>query len=128
MLPKSVLLVEDNSDDVFLTNRVLRKAGITAVLVASDGQEALDILLNPAGQLPELLILDLRMPKISGLKVLGEIRRNKRTMALPVLVLSSSEDPRDREVCLQHGVIAFLNKPLELAQMITLFEPEKIGS
>lgn len=123
MLPESVLLVEDNSDDVFLTSRVLRKAGITAVRVASDGQEALDILLGPAEPLPGLVILDLRMPRISGLKVLAEIRRNKRTMALPVLVLSSSEDPRDREVSLQHGVLAFLNKPLELAQFYALFEP-----
>lgn len=123
MMPESVLLVEDNSDDVFLTKRVLQKSGIKDIRVASDGQEALGTLLNPAERLPDLLMLDLRMPKISGLKVLAEIRRNERTMSLPVLVLSSSEDPRDREVCLQYGVIAFLNKPLELPQMVALFGP-----
>lgn len=128
MLPESVLLIEDNIDDIFLTKRVLRKAGIAAIRVASDGQEGLDMLLTSAEPLPELLILDLRLPKINGLKVLAEIRRNKRTMALPVLVLSSSEDPRDREACLHYGVIAFLTKPLELAQMIGLFEPERCGS
>jgi len=121
-MPKSVLMVEDNSDDVFLTKRVLRKAGITAIRVASDGQEALDILLNSAEPLPELVLLDLRLPKVNGLKVLAEIRRNPRTMALPVLVLSSSEDPRDREACRKHGVIAFLYKPLELPQFVALFE------
>lgn len=120
-MPRSVLLVEDNLDDIFLTKRVLRKAGIAAVRVASDGQEALDMLLSNAEQLPELLILDLRLPKINGLKVLSEIRRNKRTMALPVLVLSSSEDPRDREASINLGVIAFLSKPLELPQLDALF-------
>lgn len=127
MMPESVLLIEDNIDDIFLTKRVLRKAGIAAIRVAGDGQEALDMLLTSAEPLPDLLILDLRLPKINGLKVLAEIRRNKRTMALPVLVLSSSEDPRDRDACLHHGVIAFLNKPLELPQMLALFESERLA-
>jgi len=123
MMPRSVLLIEDNSDDVFLTKRVLRKAGITDVRVASDGQVALDMLLTSAEPLPELLLLDLRLPKVNGLRVLAEIRRNTKTMTLPVLVLSSSEDPRDREACYHHGVIAFLYKPLELPQFVKLFEP-----
>jgi CheY-like chemotaxis protein len=123
MLPRSVLLVDDNCDDVFLTSRVLRKIGITEIRIASDGQEALDILLNSAEPLPELLILDLRMPKISGQQVLAEIRRARRTIALPVLALSSSDDPRDRDICLQYGVIGFLNKPLELPLFTALFEP-----
>jgi two-component system response regulator len=114
MMPRSVLLVEDNIDDAYLTKRTLRKAGIDEVKVAGDGQEALDTLLSSAEPLPELLILDLRLPKVHGLKLFAEIRRNKRTMALPVLILSSSEDPRDRETCLKLGAIAFLNKPLDL--------------
>jgi len=115
MMPKSVMLVDDNIDDVFLTQRTLRKAGIDAVRIANDGQEALDMLLAPDEPLPELLILDLRLPKIHGLKVFSEIRRNNRTMALPVLILTSSEDPKDRETCLKLGAIAFLNKPLEVS-------------
>ena len=114
MMPRSVMLVEDNIDDAFLTKRTLRKAGIDAVRVASDGQEALDMLYTSGEPLPELLILDLRLPKINGLKLFTEIRRNKRTMALPVLILTSSEDPKDRETCLKLGAIAFLSKPLEL--------------
>jgi len=115
MMPKSVMLVDDNIDDVFLTKRTLRKAGIDAVRVASDGQEALDMLLAPGEPLPELLILDLRLPKIHGLKVFSEIRLNNKTIALPVLILTSSEDPKDRESCLKLGAMAFLNKPLEIS-------------
>jgi CheY-like chemotaxis protein len=111
------MLVDDNIDDVFLTKRTLRKAGIDAVRVASDGQEALDMLFAPGEPLPELLILDLRLPKIHGLKVFTEVRRNNRTKALPVLILSSSEDPKDCETCLKLGAIAFLNKPLEISSL-----------
>lgn len=113
-MPQSVLLVEDNIDDNFLTKRILRKAGIGLIRVASDGQEALNILLAPGEPLPEMLILDLRLPKIDGLKVFAELRRQKRTMSLPVLILTSSDDPNDRETCIKLGAIAFLTKPLEL--------------
>jgi len=114
MMPESILLVEDNIDDQFLTRRILRKAGINVIRVANDGQEALNLLLTPGEQLPEMLILDLRLPRVDGLKVFVELRRQKRTMALPVLILTSSDDPMDREACLKLGAIAFLIKPLEL--------------
>jgi len=120
MVPRSVMLVDDNIDDQFLAKRTLRKAGINAVRVANDGQEALDMLLF-SDDLPELLILDLRLPKVHGLKVLAEIRRHNRTMALPVLVLTSSEDPKDREACLKLGALAFLNKPLEITSFLQYF-------
>jgi len=108
------MLVEDNIDDRFLAKRILRKAGIDVIRVASDGQEALNMLLFSGEPLPELLILDLRLPRIDGLKVFAELRRQKRTMALPVLILTSSDDPMDRETCLKLGAIDFLIKPLEL--------------
>jgi CheY-like chemotaxis protein len=114
MKPRSVLLVEDNIDDQFLARRVLRKAGIETVRVANDGQAALDLLLDTDEPLPEMLILDLRLPGIDGLKVFAEMRRQERTIALPVLVLTSSDDPKDRDTCLTLGAIAFLIKPLEL--------------
>jgi len=121
MMPSSVLLVEDNSDDEFLARRVLRKAGITVIRVARDGQEALDMLLTSGEPLPEMLILDLRLPKIDGLKVFSELRRQERTMSLPVLILTSSDDPEDREACLRLGALAFLIKPLELNDLKQLF-------
>lgn len=115
MLPRSVMLVEDNIDDKFLAERTLHKAGIHTIRIAGDGQEALNLLLASEEPLPDMLILDLRLPRIDGLKVFAELRRQKKTMTLPVLVLTSSDDPRDRQACLNLGAIAFLVKPLELA-------------
>jgi len=114
MRPNSVYLVEDNSDDAFLTTRILHKAGFEAITVASDGQEAIELLLNRELLLPALVIIDLRLPVLSGLKVLSELRRQEKTMALPVIILTSSDDPKDREACLSLGALAFLRKPLEL--------------
>ncbi len=117
MIPCSILLVEDNLDDIFLSRRTLRKAGIDQIAVASDGLEAQELLFNPVLPLPELLILDLRLPIIHGLTLLTELRRQKRTMTLPIVILSSSNDPKDREACLKLGVVAFLSKPLELSAL-----------
>ena len=111
------MLVEDNIDDKFLTQRILHKAGINSIRVAGDGQEALNILLTSGEPLPELLILDLRLPKTDGLKVFAELRRQERTKALPVLILTSSDDPADRETCFKLGAIDFLIKPLELSEL-----------
>jgi CheY-like chemotaxis protein len=117
MIPTTIMLVEDNPDDEFIAIRILRKAGILEISIARDGQEALDMLLSSGMPLPELLILDLRLPKIDGLKVLEILRQQERTEALPVVILSSSEDPRDRELCSQFGVCMFLGKPLEMVSL-----------
>jgi CheY-like chemotaxis protein len=121
MRPGSVLLVEDNVDDVYLTRRILHKAGIEVITVAGDGQEALEMLLPDALPLPDMVIIDLRLPRVSGLKLLAELRRQERTMALPVLILTSSDDPNDREACLKLGALAFLSKPLELNDLQQVF-------
>lgn len=115
------MLVEDNIDDKFLAERTLHKAGINTIRFAGDGQEALNILLAPDEPLPEMLVLDLRLPRIDGLKVFAELRRQERTRTLPVLILTSSDDPRDRETCLNLGAIAFLIKPMELSDLQQLF-------
>lgn len=120
-MPKSVLLVEDNSDDEFIAKRILRKAGIQVIEVANDGQKALDLLLASGKPLPELVLLDLRLPKVSGLDLLAELRRQKRTMSLPVLVLTSSDDPKDREICMKLGAIEYLIKPIEVRDLQKLF-------
>lgn len=115
------MLVEDNADDKFLAKRILRKAGIDMIRVVNDGQDAMDMLFASDEPLPELVILDLRLPRIDGLKVFAEIRRQERTMALPVLILTSSDDPKDREICLRLGAMAFVIKPLELTTLQQLF-------
>ena len=117
-----VLLVEDNSDDEFLALRAMRKMGITDVKVARDGREAINMLLgddsagSPQPQIvpPAFLLLDLRLPKLDGLEVLRKLRSCGRTKDVPVYVLTSSEDPHDKEVCKGLGVIAFLPKPLSV--------------
>lgn len=121
MTPRSVLLVEDNVDDEFLTRRTLNKAGITSITYAADGQTALDMLLDQYHPLPEMVLLDLRLPKIHGLTLLEGLRRHPRTISLPVVVLSSSDDPKDREACSKLGALAFLGKPLELSDLQRVF-------
>jgi len=121
MMPRAVMLVEDNSDDAFLAKRILRKAGVNKITVVSDGQEVLNILLTSREPLPEMLILDLRLPRVDGLKVFAALRRQERTRFLPVLILTSSDDPRDREACFNLGAIAFLIKPLELSDLQRVF-------
>lgn len=121
MMPRAVMLVEDNSDDAFLAKRILRKVGVNKITVVSDGQEVLNILLTSREPLPEMLILDLRLPRVDGLKVFAALRRQERTRFLPVLILTSSDDPRDREACLNLGAIAFLIKPLELSDLQRVF-------
>ncbi len=111
-----VLLVEDNPDDEFLAMWVLRKVGLNRVSVARDGREALDLLYGAergAAVIPDLVILDLRLPRIDGIEVLKRIREDARTSNLPVLVLTSSEDAGDKESCRRLGIIDYCYKPLK---------------
>lgn len=117
-----ILLVEDNADDEFLARVALKRAGLEQVAVARDGSLALEMLYGDGegGPLPDLIILDLRLPKIDGLQVLQKIREDARTMTLPVLVLTSSEDPGDKESCRRLGIIDFVTKPLTPALLVQL--------
>jgi len=109
--PLRVLLVEDNADDEFLAIWALKQAGIEQIAVARDGREALDRL-SGTEPFPGLLILDLSLPKIDGREVLRRIREDARSMNLPILILTSSEDLGDKEVCRRHGIIDYVPKPL----------------
>src|SRR5438552_3032611 len=100
---KVILLVEDNADDEALTLRALKKNNIkNDVVVAHDGVEALDYLLGAAGSagrqphsMPQLVLLDLKLPRVDGLEVLRRLRADPRTHLLPVVVLTSSKEERD---------------------------------
>lgn len=94
---EAILLVEDNPDDVLLTKRALRKHGLLGrVIEARDGEEALGHILGPSGRdVPRLVLLDLRLPKVHGLEVLERLKADKRTRALPVVLLASSEVERE---------------------------------
>ena len=101
---KLILLVEDNPDDEALTLRAFKKNNIhNTVVVARDGAEALDFLLGSGEQtghdlvktLPQVVLLDLKLPKVDGLEVLRRIREDKRTRYLPVVILTSSKEDQD---------------------------------
>lgn len=116
-----VLLVEDNSSDAELTVRALKKNNLTNRLqIARDGAEALDFLFargafaNRAGsQLPKVVLLDMKLPKMSGLEVLAAIRQDERTKVLPVVMLTSSKQEPDIQRCYALGVNSYIVKPVD---------------
>lgn len=114
----SVLLIEDNCDDEWFAKWALKKIGLTNVTTARDGYEALLLLHGDnlrsirKSCSPEIILLDLRLPKIDGLEVLRRIRDDERTKNCTVLILTSSEDPHDKDVCSRLGVTDFFPKPL----------------
>ncbi len=124
MKTKIILLAEDNSDDVQLTLRALKKSNIlNEVVVAQDGVEALDYLSGTgkyAGRdtniLPQVILLDLKMPKMDGLEVLHRIRGNERTKLLPVVVLTTSSEDRDRVESYKLGANSYIRKPVDFNQ------------
>lgn len=126
MNEKIILLVEDNPDDVDLTIRALNKNKIlNEVVVASDGAEALDYLFGTgiyAGRdmsiIPELILLDLKLPKIDGMEVLKRIRSDERTELLPVVILTSSREEQDVINGYKLGANSYIRKPVDFDQFI----------
>jgi two-component system, response regulator len=114
---RTILLVEDNPDDEELTRRALRKQNIANdIVVAHDGVEALAFLHEqPGNQLPQLVLLDLNLPRIDGLEVLRRIRAHERTRTLPVVVLTSSKEDEDVLQSYSLGANAYVRKPVDFA-------------
>ncbi len=124
----TILLVEDNPADEALTLRALKKANIAnQVVVARDGIEAIDYLLadepSAAGRAqPQLILLDLKLPKLDGLEVLTRIRSNQRTKLLPVVILTTSVEDEDRLQGYRLGANSYVRKPVdfnEFARAVT---------
>jgi two-component system response regulator len=123
MKEKVILLVEDNPDDEALTLRALKKNNITnEVVVARDGEEALEYLFGTgryAGRdpvLPQVTLLDLKLPKVDGLEVLRQVRANDRTKHLPVVILTSSNEDKDRFEGYDLGANSYVRKPVDFDQ------------
>ena len=118
--PKTILLVEDNADDEQLTLRAMRQSDIPNIIrVARDGAEALDKLFGAAEtRLPDLVLLDLKLPKVNGLEVLQKIRADERTRTLPVVVLTSSDEERDIIESYELGANSYIRKPVDFDQFI----------
>ncbi len=123
---KFILLVEDNPDDELLTMRALRTSQVANdIVVARDGAEALDFLFGSGAyagrdteQVPELILLDLKLPKLDGLEVLQRIRSDKRTRHLPVVVLTSSDEEIDIIESYSRGANSYIRKPVDFDQFI----------
>ena len=119
-----ILLVEDNPDDEALTIRALQKNNIlNTVVVARDGAEALDFLFGMGKHsgrdtsiLPELVLLDLNLPKLNGLEVLKRVREDARTKLLPVVILTTSNEEQDKLKSYTLGANSFIRKPVDFQQ------------
>ncbi len=126
MLKKIILLVEDNPNDVELTMRALKRNNIlNEVVVARDGVEALDYLFGtgkyagkPLEPLPQVVLLDLKLPRVDGLEVLKQIRSNRRTSLLPVVILTSSDEERDRMETYSLGANSYIRKPVNFERFM----------
>ncbi|HEV7961379.1 MAG TPA: response regulator [Actinoplanes sp.] len=121
MIEGTILLVDDSPDDVALTLRAFRTNNITnKVDVASDGEEALNYLLRESERRPKpvLVLLDINLPKVSGLEVLRRIRTDERTRYLPVVVLSTSSEDRDIVESYDLGANSYVRKPVVFTEFV----------
>jgi two-component system, response regulator len=119
MTDNTILLVEDNPDDVDLTLRALAKNKIlNTVAVARDGAQALELLFEK-GLRPQLILLDLKLPKLDGHEVLRRIRENPETKMLPVVVLTSSKEDVDVVESYSRGANSYIQKPVDFDQFLT---------
>jgi len=121
MYNKVILLVEDNPRDEALTLRALKKSNIVNdIAVVRDGVEALDYFSDENNLLPQLVLLDLKLPKIDGLEVLKRIRAEPRTSLLPVVILTSSKEEQDLLQSYKNGANSYVRKPVDFNEFLRL--------
>ncbi len=128
---RRILLVEDDIADAELTRAALGSPPEEELVVLNDGVQALDYLSSrnefagrPPGQ-PALILLDLKMPRLSGEAVLQQLKEQAETRCVPVVILSSSREPRDLEACYQMGVNAYIVKPVQFRQFVETMQVVK---
>jgi two-component system response regulator len=116
---KTILLVEDNPDDVELTKRAFKKSNLAnELVVARDGEEALELLLGDNRLIPTLVLLDLKLPKIDGMDVLCRIRDDERTKLYPVVILTSSMEESDLIKGYKNGANSYIRKPVDFEKFV----------
>jgi CheY-like chemotaxis protein len=124
MSDKAILLVEDNQDDIDLTIRALKHNNITnEVVVLNDGEDALEYLFHEgkyseleSGNMPAVILLDIKLPKLSGLEVLKKLRSDERTKVVPVVILTSSQEESDVLNGYNLGCNSYVKKPVDFEQ------------
>ncbi len=122
----AILLVEDNPADQRLTQRALKRGSLDVkLIIVNDGQEAMDYLLGnepfsnrTIHQIPDLILLDINMPRMDGFQVLKEIREHETLRTVPVIMLTTSSHERDVIESYQLGVNAYINKPVQIEEFI----------
>ncbi len=125
---RQILLVEDNPDDAFLATRAFAKTSVpNRIVVAQDGEEALDYLFltgphafRDRDKDPEVVLLDLNLPRINGIEVLRQIRADDRTRTLPVIMLTSSKEDADLQAAYALGANSFIRKPVDFSEFLVL--------
>lgn len=122
--PGQVLLIEDSDDDVVLMRRAVLRANLPVEFeVVPDGAAAIDRLIAPGSpDLPDLVLLDLNLPKLGGLEVLAAIRAAPRTALLPVVVLTTSIEQSDRREAYRLGANSYLRKPVDYSEFVELMK------
>lgn len=118
-----ILLAEDNDGDVFLVRRALQRRGVPHELtVAHNGEEAMIWLRGNSGEDagPDLILLDLNLPRIDGAQLLSYIRKSDSFSRTPVIVLTSSDSPKDRQMAMERGANLYFRKPTDLASFMDL--------
>ena len=133
MKSRVILLVEDNPDDELLALRALKKSNVpNKVVVAHDGVEALDYLFasgsyegRDTSSMPELVLLDLKLPRLDGLEVLKRLRSDERTRLLPVVILTSSKERSDMLEGYGLGANSYVRKPVNFEQFVNAIEQLK---
>jgi CheY-like chemotaxis protein len=123
--PIIVLLAEDNPGDVFLVRRALEKHGLSVELVVvEDGQAALRYIervdTDDSSSSPDLALLDLNLPRATGSRILTRIRQSRRCSGIPIIIVTSSDSPLDREAVAQLGATGYFQKPGDLAGFMQL--------
>ena len=116
-MAKRILLVEDDPDDVELALMALRRLDIDAVDIARDGVEALSMVLDRGDEdLPALILLDLKLPRVGGLEVLKRLKSDPRSQKIPIVMLSSSGEERDIDACYRHGANSYVRKQVDFEE------------
>lgn len=122
-----ILLVEDDPNDAELTLRALNKHNLAnKVFVVKDGEEALEFIFATGRYVtrditvpPKVIFLDLKLPKVNGIEVLKKVKADERTKYIPIVVVTSSKEPRDMQECYALGVNSYIQKPIEFENFVT---------